>query len=230
MTRILEGVGGCLLSAAAILSATPALAVQLTIVNPSFEDKVLACSPGFGCFIDGDIPGWSVSTIPQTATFKPSTTAGGTFPGGIPNGVNVAAVGNQTGTGAIWQTLSTTLQPNTAYSLSAAVGRRADFPYSGYSMELNVGQNVLMSSSSANPAIGHFSIDSFTFSTSTNTIGLGQPIIIRLRSLVSGAQVDFDSITLNAVPVPEPSTSLIMLLGLGFIGAATSMRKLKAPQ
>lgn len=224
MAQISESVGGWLLPVAAILLTTPAFATPLIIVNPSFEDKVLACAPGFGCFIDGDIPGWSVSTIPQTATFKPSTTVGGTFPGGIPNGVNVAAVGNQTGTGAIWQTLSATLQPNTAYSLSAAVGRRADFPYSGYSMELNVGQNILMSSSSANPTLGHFAIDSFTFATSANTIGLGQPIVIRLRSLVSGAQVDFDSITLNAVPIPEPSTSLFMLLGLGLVGAATNIR------
>lgn len=227
MTRIAEDAGGWLLSAAAIVVATPALAVPLTIVNPSFEDRVLACAPGFGCFIDGDIPGWSVSTIPQTATFKPSTNATGIFPGGIPNGVNVAAVGNQTGTGAIWQTLGAILQPNTAYSLSAAIGRRADFPYSGYSMELNAGQTILMSSSSANPALGHFSIDSFTFVTTTNTIGLGQPIVIRLKSLVSGAQVDFDSITLNAAPIPEPSTSLLMLLGLGLIGTAANMFKIR---
>lgn len=172
MTHISDGVGGWLLSAAAIVSTTPALAAQLTIANPSFEDKVLACSPGFGCFIDGDIPGWSVSTIPQTATFKPSTTVGGTFPGGIPNGVNVAAVGNQTGTGAIWQTLSATLQPNTAYSLSAAIGRRADFPYSGYSMELNVGQNVLMSKSGArslrNRFIHLFNVGKYNWPWSTN--------------------------------------------------------------
>jgi hypothetical protein len=232
MTQYIATFGRLFLLVSAAAIAAPALATSLTIVNPSFEGEVLTCAPGFFCFVDGIIPGWSVSSIPQTATFKPSIGAGGEFPGGIPDGVNVAAVGNQTATGAISQTLSVNLQANTVYTLSAAVGNRADFPYSGYSMELDAGSNVLMSSSAVNPAPGKFLADSFSFTTTASTVGLGQPIVIRFSSLVSDAQVDFDTVALTAVPVaapvPEPGTYAMMLAGMGVLAVCALRRKQQA--
>ena len=94
------------------LTGSHAAAAAIAITNPDFEDLVLSCAPGPGCFVLGQIPGWTVSTVNQTGTFRPSTGIGGIFPGGIPNGNNVGATGNQQGTGFIVQTLTDVLMPD----------------------------------------------------------------------------------------------------------------------
>lgn len=206
-------------------ASSSAFALSLAVTNPSFEARVLTCAAGPNCFILGDIPGWAVSTVPQTATFKPSIGSGGIYPSGVPDGFNVAAVGNQDGAGSISQVLADVLTPDTAYTLSAAIGYRADFPFSGYSLDLLAGQTLLASASGLTPAVGSFLFDSLTFQSTASTLGIGQPLSIRLRSLIAGAQADFDVVTLTAAPVPEPSVVLMLLAGLGLLAAAGGRRK-----
>jgi hypothetical protein len=193
-----------------------AVAVPIPIVNASFEDLALGCAAGPNCFVLGNLPGWSVSAVPTTGTFKPSTGSGGIFPGGLPDGVNVAAVGNQVGPASISQILAATLQANTLYTLTAAIGRRADFPFGGYAMDLFAGANLLATSSDATPGPGLFQIDTLTFQTDNLTLGIGLPISVRLRSLVVNSQVDFDTVGLSAQPasVPVPPTMWLMCMGL----------------
>lgn len=201
-----------------IASATP-----VTVNNPSFEALVLSCTAGPSCFVDGDIPGWVPSVFLSTATFKPSTGLGGEF-SSIPDGANVAAVGNELGGANIFQALTATVQANMLYMLDVSVGARADFPFSQYTIALEAGGAVLASDSSLNPSAGSFLPDAITFFSGPTPTTLGQQLGIRLSATglsVTGAeaQADFDKVLLDASPstsIPEPST--LYLLAAGCIG------------
>jgi hypothetical protein len=216
-------------------SATP-----ITVSNPSFEALVLSCTPGPNCFTLGDIPGWIPSNVPSTATFKPSTGAegGGEFVG-IPDGVNVAAIGNAIGGTNIFQALTATVSANTLYTLKVSVGARADFPFSEYTIDLEAGGTVLASDSSLNPSPGTFVPDTITFSSGPAPATLSEQLGIRLtasgRSVTgAGAQADFDQVLLDAAPsvsVPEPNTLFLFVtccfafLGYEWIRRKAPLRK-----
>jgi hypothetical protein len=160
------------------------------------------------------------------ATFKPSTGAGGEF-NSIPNGVNVAGVGNGTGAANIFQALTATVQPNTLYTLDVSVGHRADFPFSEYTIDLEAGGTILASDSSLSPGAGTFLADAITFSSGPTPPTLGDQLGIRLSATglsVTGAaaQADFDLVLLDASSVsavPEPGTlALLATACLGQLG------------
>ena len=218
MNRLLFRLTRVLISVAVVAAATPALSQTIFIDNWSFESSAQSCTAGPNCFQLGVIPGWTVSSIPRTATFKPSIGTGGIFPAGVPDGVNVAGVGNQDGTASIMQTTVAALEANRTYTLSAAIGHRADFPFSGYSIQLYAGNTYLASSSALTPDAGTFLTDTLTFNSGTSPAGLGQLITIQLVALVPGGQVDFDTITLNSAAVPAPAAAIHLLTCLGVIG------------
>jgi hypothetical protein len=177
-------------------SATP-----ITVNNPSFEALVLTCAPGPGCFALGNVPDWVVTG--QASTFKPSTGPAGEFTS-IPDGINVAAIGDPAGPGSISQTLTATVQANTLYTLEVSVGRRADATFSPYTIALEAGGAVLVSDSSLRPPAGSFLTDTITFSSGPNPPTLGQSLGIQLSATTE--QADFDEVLLNASPstVPAP--------------------------
>jgi hypothetical protein len=201
-----------------------ALATPVTVNDPSFESLVLPCAGGPSCFVLGDIPGWVPSDVISTATFKPSTGLGGEF-SSIPDGVNVAAVGDAQGGANIFQALTATVQANTLYTLDVSVGARADFPFSEYTIALEAGSTVLASDSSLDPSAGSFLTDTITFFSGPTPTTLGQPLDIELSatglsSLGAAAQADFDEVLLNSSVVPEPSTWVMMLVGFAGLGYA----------
>src|SRR5262245_13800186 len=81
------------------------LAANVPIANAGFEDVVLTCTAGPSCYSQGSIA-WTGTG--SSYTFKPSVGPGGTFPSGIPEGVNVAALGDGAGSGVVVQTLGIT--------------------------------------------------------------------------------------------------------------------------
>lgn len=107
------------------------------------------------------------------------------------------------------QTLAETLQPNTTYTLTVAVGWRKDLPgygypnFPGYKIELWAGGNLLAAQASAtgfggsgaDPAAGRW-LDVAATYTSPAGVTPGQTLQIRLYGL--GIQTDYDNVRLVA--------------------------------
>ncbi|MCC9603401.1 hypothetical protein LOC67_22860 [Stieleria sp. JC731] len=172
----------------------------MTILNPGFEQLVIGGNGGAFGYVLYDIPNWTFTG--EVGTFKPD---GGQFPGGVPEGVNVAAIGNQSGSGSISQTLNLALQPHMRYSLMVDVGRRLDFPFTTYSVELLAGSEVIATGSNVDPSAGNFQLEELSFTTGETHAQIGQDLGIRLTTNIAGGQVDFDNVRLNVSAIPEPS-------------------------
>jgi hypothetical protein len=215
-----------MIAAAPIASASP-----VAVANASFEALVLPCAPGPSCFVLSDIPDWATSG--QTATFSPSTGAGGEF-ASIPDGINVAAVGDGNGAGSISQALAATVAANTHCTLTVSVGARSDFPFSQYTVALEAGGTVLASDSSLNPAAGSFASDAISFFSGSSPATLGEQLTILLSATGTtaagaGAQADFDAVALDtssSTSVSEPTA--IGMLGVGL--CALMLVRRRTPQ
>lgn len=198
------------LSWAVVFYGQPALANPLTVLNPSFEDPVITTPGSTSPIVD-----WSVTG--NTNTFRPTAAQ---FPAGVPDGVNDAAIGPFSGT--IFQVLAATLQANTTYTLKVDVGVRADFPFSGYEVELIAATSgdILVADGSLNPAPGTFLTDTLIFNSGPSPVQLGQNLKILLLAPDNSGQVNFDNVRLDAV---GPSTAVPIppagwLLGSGLLG------------
>jgi hypothetical protein len=223
---------GWLIRVAAIglLGAGASRGATVAIENPGFEAQTVDA----GFVLLGSPTGWTI--------YNPANINGGSdsvglinpagtdhFPGGAAEGSNAAVVfmdGPATGEAGLQQTLATTLQPQTRYSLSAAIGNiaagTANFGYfnltgfPGYRVDLLAGATVIASD---NNSLANVIPDGeFRTSTITAAIGaahprLGQPLTIRLVNLnqpgtaeAPGIEVNFDAVRLVAVPLPPLSS------------------------
>jgi hypothetical protein len=189
------------------------LAANVPIVNAGFEDVVLTCTAGPTCYSIGGVVGWTGTG--DFGTFMPSVGPGGIYPGGIPEGVNVAALGDVGGSGVLGQTLGVTLQPNTTYTLTFNVGSRPDYPFAGYSVELLAGSTTVASDSSLAPPSGTFATGRIVYSTGANPTLLGQTLGIRLTGNAPG-QANFDKISLDASPTGISSSVGQIASGAGW--------------
>ena len=124
------------LSAATLLcTASFVQADTITILNPSFEADVFACSPGPGCATDDTLTDWTGSTANPSGfsgggvafnnfgVYKPGTAE---YPGGVPDGVNVAYLSTNVYNVSISQVLGSDLVANDTYTLTGFVGIRKD--------------------------------------------------------------------------------------------------------
>ncbi len=118
-------------------AATMAQVSTITVLKPSFEDDVLSCIPSSpGCSTDDSITDWTGSTAypggfdgvgtDYTGAFGVYNPGTISYPGGVPNGVNVAFVQAIANSASISQTLSATLQANDTYTLTVWEGLRDD--------------------------------------------------------------------------------------------------------
>jgi len=208
-------------------------AESLTITNPGFETNIVAD----GAFNVAAPPtGWSnFGSINQsnrsTGTLNPTGTQ--LYTGGAREGDNVAVVFLQDGTlgleGGIQQILSATLQPLTQYTLSLQVGNIGNDPnpphnsfnftgFPGYRIDLLAGGVVLASDN--NSLAGtipdrEFRLSSLQFTTGASHPELDEFLAIRLVNLdgLNGIEVNFDDVELLAIPVPEPSSALLLACG-----------------
>ena len=165
-------------------------AMTVPVQNPSFETTIaLNSSCGMGCAFNYDlgIPGWTVTG--GGGSFQPSS-AYLTLPAG--DGQTVAFSDG----GMISQVLTSTLQANVTYTLSADVGHRLDGYATGYTIELVAGGNVLNSvtGNSADIPAGALTTESVSY-TSPAMVTPGQ--LLEIRLIGAGAQSEFDNIKLT---------------------------------
>ena len=194
--------------------ALPAKGVDVVIANAGFEQVMLPCAPGASCSSPFNVDTWAGTGI--FATLKPSTGPGEIFSNGVPEGVNVAVLGNDSGNGVLVQTLVATLQPNTIYKLTFSVGSRADYLFTGYSVELLAGSTTLALDSSLSTASGTFVTGRIVYSsTPANPVLLGQPLGIRLTGNAKG-QAAFDRISLEASTIMVSNSARQIASGGGW--------------
>jgi len=131
-------------------------AEEIFIENYSFEALELPEST----WLAGAPDGWTLLEG-HFGVLNPSDAA---FPGGIPDGYNVAYSNG----GTIGQVLSAVLQANTLYSLDVTLGNRPTLPFPGYLVQLLAGGVVIAEdASSITPDAATFAGTSVSFQTPT---------------------------------------------------------------
>ena len=200
-----------------VVFALPGASIPVT--NASFEALPLAHPDDYSL---NNIPGWSVSPNGFASTFRPA----GEFPGGIPDGLNVAAVGDGF---SISQTLSGLLSGDTNYTLLVGVGNRSGYFY-GYTIALSAGGVVLATDSIRASDYSAFAGAYGTFITSTinyfaaaGNAQIGSALSITLSATGSSSgQAEFDNVRLSSSSgssgTPEPA-SFGLMLAAGACGA-----------
>ena len=255
----------CLLIVGIALAVHPSAdAIEIPVVNAGFED-ISGESP-FNEFTFGPLNGWDlydpgnitdggdgpdffIGTLtpvepdpignPGVYTF---------FPAGAAEGIRVGIAFNFDGSDGLGeyglvQTLASTLQANTMYTLQVEIGNIASgtavnndfFPldgFPGYRVDLLAGGVVVAQDNNSLAGTipdGQFGTSTVNFSTGAAHPQLGQTLGIRLVNLNiedptfpnSDLEVDFDNVRLDAVAVPEPSSiflavAAIVLIAGGF--------------
>lgn len=241
-------------------SASPADAAPVTIQNPSFETDVDSTDPpGVGSVAANDgsaaytmaPPGWTLNYANNAAlgVYNPPEGAGsytnagdGSPTGGTPTGGDGKLIYFNTGFGSgnlagIYQDLTEALQPNTTYTLTAAVGARIGRPAMRYYIDLATtdqnpaaGQHIARFTTDGSDLVpGTFVDRSVTFVTGEagTDPNVGKLLRVQLFAENTANEVqstDFDNIRLEAIPEP---TGLGLLL-LGGAGALARRRGRRA--
>ena len=175
-----------------MLFSSPVSADLLTVVNPSFEDDVLA-EGQFASFANG----WS--SFGDAGTYNPTIED---YPGGVPDGQNVGFVSAFGPT--IGQVLVDVLEADTLYELSMWVGNRVGSSFPAYSIQLLAGGTVIAEDlNSLAPGDGEFLQSSLSYFASDTDPLLGQTLEIRMGSF--GVPANFDDVQLSATSIPEPA-------------------------
>lgn len=186
------------------------------ITNPGFEDPVQED----GIFTQTTPPGWELldpsGLIPDNPAFEDSSVGVWNptvinYPDGVPEGEQVGDIfiAQPPGSGIVGltQTLATTLEANTQYTLSVEVGDvlpDPDFPdlvgFPGYEIQLLAGDTVLASDdNSLELTEGTFDTSVISFTAAPDDPNLGEPLEIRLINLNEGPgqDVNFDNVRLE---------------------------------
>lgn len=211
-------------------------AALLTVTNHSFETDVVA-DGDFDASTTSGPAGWDVYNTAATDGFRQFGTLNPSAAqfDSVPDGSNVGLVFLRTagiGEAGLQQTLSDTLLLNTTYTLTVEVGNFRDgdagdpfdfngFP--GYRVDLLADGNPTPLASDLNsltPSEGIFQTSIVSFTTGSSHPDAGQALAIRLVNLNgTGIEVNFDDVRLDASPVPEPSTTALLLGAVGLICA-----------
>jgi hypothetical protein len=221
-----------------VLAAQTAFADLLTIDNPSFETDQQTVSPyySFGAAGDTSVSGWAIGGLGRAGVQNASQFPG--LVGPVPDGNQFGYINNAAGgITTLSQTLSSDWLPNISYTLSLFVGGRTDGnnPGTGYSVSLYGGSTLLGSATPIVPPTGSWSSVSLNY-TSPSSVTPDSPleIVMEMPADSGFAQLDFDEVTMGAVPViSEPGilqiAGVCMLTALG-VPTVRSLRKLVRPR
>jgi len=219
--------------------ATPHESSATPIVVPNFSFE--ATAPNDGNFDAAPIPDWVITGDFSAAGAFNSTdsqfsgTTGGPLPSpGDANNFGLANLSRSTTAGSDFAVFTSaapiaTVQDNTQYSLTVAVGNRKGFAPDSITIEFLVDDSAVLASSLSvlGAAIPDDSFMDFT--TSFTTLLEGDPLTggdlkVRLtHSSLSGsgtATADFDNVRVELTelpPIPEPSTFTLGVLGLAAV-------------
>lgn len=209
-----------------VIMASTANAVSITIENSGFESPPAPSQAGGQFYTVNNITSWQSNGT--NGVFNPSASSANTgttyFNEPVPQGTQTAWSNG----GNIFQQLSNNLNADTTYTLSVAVGQRNDQPFPGYNVELLAGNTVLAFNNSVNLSPGTFAQVNVNYTTTSGDPFIGQRLAIRLSS--TGAQTNFDNVTLNAVSnaanvaVPFNFSPGLGILVLGAWGAMTGIK------
>ncbi len=210
--------------------APPAVpCADVTIVNHSFESPAIPADSfsttqaptGWTAYGSVDF-GWRTIGV-----VNPNTTLLYLDP--VPHGSNVGVTffgpsfGNSPA--GMFQTLSTTLQGRTRYTLLVEVGNMAyvtspphnafnftGFP--GYRIDLLAGSSTVASDNNTLlPGEGRFLTSTVMLATASSDTNIGQLLGIWLVNLdaAAGIEVNFDDVRLDATPIPDPVIAMTNL-------------------
>jgi hypothetical protein len=202
-------------------------AALITLTNAGFEANSVP---------DGDgthqLDGWSIygSGDPNAGTQNPSVAQ---IPSEAHGGVNAAYANDPIEYGgpmAVRQTTAATWQANTVYTLTVYIARRMDLPPEGSS----TGQAEFQLRDADDDAAvtidtydlsgnGAWNLYTLQYTTSDSDACLGHLIAVQFRT-VSGTQLSYDDISLDATAVPEPATMSLLLFGGGLALARRRMK------
>lgn len=217
----------CVLALICLFVPARAKADNIPIANADFSQlptpapTITSC--GSGCWYDvGSIYGWNVSGIAGTAMLDPYYTS-------LAPGSGTMAFING---GTITQNLGVALLPDSVYTLSVYVGHRIDGTPDGdittFSFGLDNGTKITsMSDSTADIPVGTFELETYSFTTG-DLVGPGN-LTVSLGD--AGQQADFTDVSLSEVSTPEPSSLVMLAIGLfGLFGLAKRYGFKPAPQ
>ena len=186
--------------------AATSSAVPITVVNHSFEDGSSDPLPGWANNIGGVHTQPSIAPTPDPGDNDRMRWSNG----GIVYSYQVLSGPNST------------LAANTTYTLSVDLGDRNDTPFGGADIRLGTGStmgaNLLTPTSSLTsvPPDGGWTLWTFVYTTGAAPANLNEALRIELKSL--GVQTQFDNVRLDAVPVPEPNSAILLALGCVALG------------
>ena len=208
-------------------------AQSISIQNSSFETATMSISNSngsannliAGSTIVGETTGGTLANwVASSTTLNAAAGAFAPSPGGNNwtspwwTGNNIVYLQTKTpGTVSLSQTLSTPLQNDTTYTLSALVGRRTFTPQFNYSLQLWAGSTMLASASNLALASNSSGTDSVSYSSGPNSAQAGQPLMIVLSSAGTNGIVTeafYDNIALTASGGP-PVTKILPQLAFG---------------
>ncbi len=191
----------CLLVAGvlAVWPGSVSHAGNLTVTNFNFETggafTCCAATPSGWTQVSGGGGFWGVFSGAPSAFYPSAGTQSGPFAAYFRNTVDMR----------VKQVLSDTLQANTTYTLTIAVGKRATVNAGTYFFQLLAGGVSLATATGIAPASGTFSDVALVHATGATHAQLGQPLEIRIGNNGGGDHaVDFDNVRLNSTPVPIP--------------------------
>lgn len=191
-------------AAAALLIHTAATAaVNIPIVNPSFEDPVQAD----GTFA-ANATGWTkVGGAIDAGVLNPTATD---FAAEAPDGENVGYIFGGPADGGLGQVLTGAMGSflaDASYTLTVRIGNAAPYTYDGYRLQLLAGDTLLAEDDNSlpTPAAGTFGTNpatvNYTYNAGLHAGLVGQPLEIRILSKdLSGGnngEIEFDDVKLT---------------------------------